>query len=217
LGVIIGYADVVCEESGETLGDDGEVRYYLQSIARNGRKMSNIIGELLLLAEIRRTEVCVERLNMAVVVAEAQQRLSYMIDECSAEITLPKDWPTASGYSPWIEEVWVNYLSNGIKYGGQPPRLELGATVEGNGCVRYWVRDNGPGIAAEDQPRLFTPFTQLEKVRATGHGLGLSIVRRIVNKLGGEVGVESEPGGGSIFSFTLPLAGPADGRRAPTS
>jgi signal transduction histidine kinase/DNA-binding response OmpR family regulator len=204
LGVIVGYADVLTEDLSEALKDDEESRYYLQSIARNGRKMGNIIGELLLLAEIRRTEVQHEHLDMAIVVSEAMQRLSFLIAEKGAEIVLPDAWPTAVGYSPWIEEVWANYLSNGIKYGGQPPHLELGAEVQDDGFVRFWVRDNGPGISPEDQTRLFTPFTQLEHVRVTGHGLGLSIVRRIVEKLGGEVAVGSEVGKGSTFSFTLP-------------
>jgi signal transduction histidine kinase len=70
--------------------------------------------------------------------------------------------------------------------------------------VRYWVRDNGPGIAPEDQPRLFKPFTQLDLIRARGHGLGLSVVLHIVEKLGGQVEVKSAPGQGSVFSFTLP-------------
>jgi signal transduction histidine kinase/DNA-binding response OmpR family regulator len=204
LGVIIGYADVVAGDFTE-LSTEDEIQYYLQAIAKNGRKMSNIIGELLLLAEIRRTEVQHERIDMAVVVSEALQRLAFLIEEKQAEIVLPDAWPEAVGYSPWIEEVWVNYLSNGVKYGGQPLRLELGAVVQGDGFVRFWVSDSGPGISPEDQTRLFTPFTQLEQVRATGHGLGLSIVRRIVEKLGGEAGVESEVGKGSTFSFTLPV------------
>ena len=83
--------------------------------------------------------------------------------------------------------------------------MELGATLEGD-VARFWVRDNGPGIAKEKQTRLFNTFERLDQVRARGHGLGLSIVQRIVHKLGGSVGVWSEEGEGSIFSFTLPLA-----------
>ena len=70
--------------------------------------------------------------------------------------------------------------------------------------IRFWVRDNGDGLTPEEQARLFTPFTRLDQVRAKGHGLGLSIVKRIVDKLGGQVRVESEVGQGSVFSFTLP-------------
>jgi signal transduction histidine kinase len=72
--------------------------------------------------------------------------------------------------------------------------------------VRFWVRDNGAGLSPDDQARLFTPFTQIHQARAEGHGLGLSIVQRIVEKLGGQVGMESEAGQGSVFFFTLPSA-----------
>jgi two-component system sensor histidine kinase/response regulator len=141
---------------------------------------------------------------MASIVAEAQQRLAHMIEEHQAEIILPDTWPVALGHGPWVEEVWVNYLNNAIKYGGQPPHVELGATKQPDGMVRFWVRDNGPGLRPEEQARLFTPFTRLDQVRTKGHGLGLSIVGRIVEKLGGQVGVESEVGRGSVFTFTLP-------------
>ena len=70
--------------------------------------------------------------------------------------------------------------------------------------MRFWVRDNGPGLTPEAQAQLFIPFTQLDQIRVKGHGLGLSIVRRIMEKLGGQVGVESEVGRGSIFIFSLP-------------
>jgi signal transduction histidine kinase len=116
---------------------------------------------------------------------------------------MPDAWPVAFGHGPWIEEVWANYLSNAMKYGGKPPRLELGAETIGDN-VRFWVADNGPGLTPEQQARLFTPFTRLHQVRATGQGLGLSIVRRIMEKLGGRAWVESRPGEGSTFYFTLP-------------
>ena len=142
-------------------------------------------------------------LDMARIVAEAQSRLAYLIEEHRAEIILPERWPVALGHAPWVEEVWINYLSNAIKYGGRPPRVELGATAEADGEIRFWVRDNGLGLTPDDQVKLFTPFTRLDEVRAKGHGLGLSIVRRIVERLGGEVGVDSQMGGGSVFSFSL--------------
>jgi signal transduction histidine kinase len=128
-----------------------------------------------------------------------------LIQQYHAEICRPGAWPAAVGYAPWIEEVWINYLSNALKYGGQPPVVELGADVQDDDWIRFWVRDNGPGILPDDQARLFTPFTRLSQVDLEGHGLGLSIVRRIVEKLGGEVGMESDTtGSGSLFYFTLP-------------
>lgn len=204
LSLIIGFASSLDE--GYAMMSNEEIKMCSFNIMEAGQKMSNIIDELLLLAGVRQQEVEPGPLNMASLVIGSQRRLTNLIDENQAEIIVPDDWPMALGYGPWIEEVWTNYLSNAIKYGGQPPRVEIGATAQENGQIRFWVRDNGVGLTPEEQARLFTPFTRLDQVRAKGHGLGLSIVRRIIEKLGGEVGVESEgvPGQGSIFSFTLP-------------
>jgi two-component system sensor histidine kinase/response regulator len=170
------------------------------------RKAANIITELLLLAEVRQADVEVAPVEMAPVVAEAQRRVAALLRDAGATITQPPVWPHALGHAPWIEEIWVNYLTNAVKYGGKPPVIEIGATAQGDGVVRFWVRDNGAGLTAENQATLFAPFIRLERTRATGHGLGLSIVQRIARKLNGEVGVESSgiPGQGSTFFFTLP-------------
>jgi PAS domain S-box-containing protein len=200
---IVGFADLL-KEGPPTLSDE-EIHNCLAAIVKNGFRMSAIIDELLLLSSVRKVEeVKTHPLDMASIVTEIQDRLAPMIEEYQAEVVLPETWPVALGYGPWVEEVWVNYLSNALKYGDQPPCVELGATVQADGMVRFWVRDNGPGISPEDQARLFTLFTRLDQVRAKGHGLGLSIVRRIVEELGGQVGVESEIGQGSVFSFSLP-------------
>ena len=200
--IILGIA-ILLDDPSKTL--DGDVQERLGLISRAAHRMRNIIRELLLLASVRKAEIEITPLeDMADIVAEARQRIDYMIEEHQAEIILPKTWPVAMGYGPWIEEVWANYISNAIKYGGQPPCVELGADSQESGTIRFWIRDNGPGLTPEEQSRLFTPFTRLDQVRAKGHGLGLSIVQRIVRKLGGQVGVESEVGQGSTFSFTLP-------------
>jgi PAS domain S-box-containing protein len=205
LNLMVGYA-LLLEEEHDSFSDQ-ELGEYLHTISRSGQKMADIIDELLLLASARQEEVETGPLDMAAIVASAQDRLSHVIEERQAEISLPAEWPVATGYAPWVEEVWVNYLSNGIKYGGEPPRLSLGATRQPDGTVRFWIRDNGPGIAPEDQARLFVPFSQLNRVRANGHGLGLSIVRRIVERLDGKVGVASQVGEGSVFAFSLPTNG----------
>ncbi|HEX6385420.1 MAG TPA: ATP-binding protein [Anaerolineae bacterium] len=204
LALIVGFASLLESDEQAALNDDQ--RLALRTITQTGFRMRNIINELLLLASVRKQQVDMQPLDMAAIVAEAQTRLRYLIDEYEAEIILPGAWPTALGHGPWIEEVWTNYLSNGIKYGGRPPRLELGASEQAAGMVRFWVTDNGPGIAVEDRSRLFAPFTQLSQVRAEGHGLGLSIVHRIIQKCEGQVGVDSEVGAGSTFWFTLPGA-----------
>lgn len=168
--------------------------------------MTEIIDELLLLASVRRLdEVVVDRLDMAGIVGQVLERLEGVIGETKAVVQVPESWPAARGYWPWVAEVWTNYLSNGIKYGGRPPQLILGAE-EMDGVVCFWVCDNGAGLDVGGQARLFQEFSQLEPGKNGGHGLGLSIVKRIVEKLGGEVGVESALGKGSKFWFTLPGA-----------
>jgi signal transduction histidine kinase len=185
---------------------------YLHRITQTGAKMDNIIQELLLLASVRKVdEVRVTTVAMGTVFQDACARLAAMFADHDAQLRTPASWAAARGYAPWVEEVWVNYLSNALKYGGQPPVIEVGGDVDG-AYVRYWCRDNGPGLSAAEQSQLFAPFTRLHEVRAEGHGLGLSIVRRIVEKLGGQVGVESAAGtgaageAGSTFWFTLPRA-----------
>ncbi len=175
----------------------------LDHLVRSAHKLNNVVDELLLLAQIRQADVVLEPLYMAGIVAEARKRLAFMIKDYQAKIVLPAEWPLVEGHDSWVEEVWVNYLSNAVKYGGMPPRVELGAERQTNGMVRFWVRDNGQGLTLQEQARLFKPFTRLENMRADGHGLGLSVVQRIIDKLGGQVGIESIPGQGSIFSFTL--------------
>ena len=201
LSAVLGFAELLTAKGVELSQKD--VRESLEAIDQSARKMHSIIEELLLLAGVRKAEVERRPVEMAAVVSGAVQRLSHMTAEYGPELAMPGEWPAALGYGPWLEEVWANYLSNAMKYGGRPPRLELGADTTDD-KVRFWVTDNGPGLTHEQQSRLFMPFTRLHQARATGQGLGLSIVRRIMEKLGGEAWVESEPDKGSKFGFTLP-------------
>ena len=201
LTVLILTADLI-KDVPDLTGE--EVSEWLLQIKSTAYEMRSIVKNLLLFAEVSKVEAPRGSVHMAQVVANVRARLSHMIKEKQAQLILPEVWPDAFGYGPWIEEVWANFLSNALKYGGRPPRVELGASARSDGMLRFWTRDNGPGIPLEAHKRLFTPFNQISRINNLGHGLGLSIVCNIVEKLGGQVGVESEVGKGSLFFFTLP-------------
>lgn len=179
-----------------------------QAVAASNR-LASIIDELLVLAGVRRQQVRSEPLDMAAAVKEATERLEVLLAESEAKVQLPANWPPACGHLPWVVHVWTNYISNAAKYGGPKAQITLGGELAANGThSRFWVRDQGSGLDASTQATLFVPFTRISTARAKGHGLGLSIVRRIVDKLGGAVGVESTPGAGACFWFELPREAP---------
>jgi signal transduction histidine kinase len=201
---IVGLAETVTNKFASLPKPD--LMRYLEIIQQSGHKMSSIIDALLLLAGVREMDVPVTRLDMAAIIDEARQRLAHLIRQYGVTIELPDEWPLAMGYAPWVEEIWVNYMSNGMKYGGHPPKLTLGATLVANDMIKFWIQDNGVGITPEVQEQLFMPFTQANLRHDSGYGLGLSIVQRIAERLDGDVGAENLPGEGGLFWFTLPAA-----------
>jgi signal transduction histidine kinase len=180
----------------------------LNVIEQTSRKMVNIVDELLVLASVRNQDTIEKSvLDMPAILDSVLKRLEPIIEEAGARILHPENWQPGLGYGPWVEEIWANYISNALKYGGQPPVIEVGSERASSGMVRFWVKDNGNGMTAQEREKLFMQFTRLpQHLKAEGQGLGLSIVKRIAEKLDGDVGVESEIGQGSRFYFTLPLA-----------
>lgn len=193
-----GWAEVLLTD-GPGLPDD-EHHEVASAVVRSAHKMGTVVDELLLLAGVRQGAVEPLPVDMTAVVAEALGRVR---DRYTLSPALPDAWPDALGHAPWIEEVWTNYLSNAAKYGG--PTVTLGADEVG-GQVRFWVHDDGAGLPAEAQQQLFVPFSRVGETAVEGHGLGLSIVRRIAERLGGMCGVQSASGAGTRFWFSLPAA-----------
>jgi signal transduction histidine kinase len=174
-------------------------------INHSANKSIQITHELLLLATTDKTKVELKPLGMADVFCEAKDQLAELIKNSGVQIIEPHEWPEAIGYAPWIEEVWSNYISNAIKYGGTPPKIEVGSELLTNGSIKFWIKDNGKGLSQEEQQKLFKNFVRLHPQKADGYGLGLSIVKKIIEKLDGSVGVESMGNGeGSKFYFILP-------------
>lgn len=184
-----------------------EVLEINELIRQAATKTMHITRELLTLASVRQQEVKPVKVNMHRIVLDALNRLNDMTLEYNAQITIPDQFYEAMGYDGWLEEVWINYISNAIKYGGTPPVIHMGNELLDNGRVKYWIKDNGKGLSNEDMALLFNKFTRLGTLKVEGNGLGLSIVKRIIEKLNGEVGVESKniPGEGCTFYFILPV------------
>ena len=198
---VTGWAEVL-RDDGHALSPE-EHRDIADSVVTMSLKMGTVVHELLMLAGVRQSAIEVQPVAMDAVVAEALGRLRCaQIDMDVA--TLPSDWPTALGHAPWVEEIWVNYLSNAVKYGGST--VTLGAETTASGSARFWVHDDGPGLTPDEQRCLFVPFSRVGTQSVEGHGLGLSIVRRVTERLGGTCGVESSPEAGTRFWFALPLA-----------
>jgi PAS domain S-box-containing protein len=204
---LVGHAELL-HEDGPRLSDE-EHRDLASGLVRSGLKLDSIVQELLLFAQTRRGAISPVPLDMEAIFAEALDRLRPTLEDTGARVTVTTDWPDVLGYAAWVETVWYNYVSNAAKYGGRPAHITVCSDpVAADGTVRYWVEDAGPGLTPDEQACLFEPFSRLPNAdgAADGHGLGLSIVRRILERLGGTCGVESSgvPGEGSRFWFALP-------------
>jgi len=192
----------------ETLGKESLIE--LNDIINiSATKSIHITTELLTLASVRQEKINPQPVEMKNIVSGAVIRLKDMIEKSSAKLIIPDTFPKVLGYETWLEEIWINHISNAIKYGGSPPEIEFGWEILNDQKCKFWIKDNGKGISADEIKVLYTKFTRLDAhKRIEGNGLGLSIVKRIVEKLNGEVGVDSTniPGEGSTFYFILPKA-----------
>ncbi|MCX4241413.1 hybrid sensor histidine kinase/response regulator [Paraliomyxa miuraensis] len=169
-------------------------------------RIHTIVRSMLTLSKLHKQEVESEPLDMRVLIQRSRQILQHVLATSSAHIEVPDDMPRALGYGPWVEQIWINYITNAIKYGGRPPRIVIDWKRSEDDMIQYMVRDNGRGLAPEEQAVVFNEFTRLGHIKTDGHGLGLAIVKRVVSRMQGSVGLESTPGEGSTFYFCLPAA-----------
>ncbi len=200
LNSIIGFSQLLLND--DELSDEKR-RSFLEMIEGSGYKMNNIIREMLLFAKLKKEEIERTELSMKTIIDEAINRIS-LNESNLATISIAPNFEPSIGYAPWIEEVWYNYIDNAIKYGGKPPKVEIGSSKGENGYNKFWVKDNGAGLSSDQCESIFVDPHKLGNGFVKGHGLGLSIVKRIVKKLDGYVSVESTLNQGSIFSFYLP-------------
>jgi len=204
LGAIYSSSEVM-EEAVQQ--EDKELQLELiEMIKDSADKTIKITQELLLLATTNQEAIDKKTVNMKTVFSEAKNQLKELLENNSPTIKEPDEWPNAIGHPQWIEDVWVNYLSNAIKYGGKPSAISVGAEKIKENKIKFWIKDNGDGIKIEEQSQLFKKYVRLDPEKSDGYGLGLSIVKQIIEKLDGSVGVEStgKKGEGALFYFILP-------------
>jgi PAS domain S-box-containing protein len=199
---IVGFSELLVDDIQE-----GKVNTdWANQILVAGLKASSIIDGLLLFSSISVKEVLSEPIRMDAIIEEALKRNEQDILKRNICIDKPVNWPVVMGYAPWLEEVWANLISNAIKYGGDPPKLTFGFEKEENNGTVFFLQDNGNGLSKGQIDQLFIPFNNLNIISVDSHGLGLSIVKRIISKQKGMVWAVSEnvPGKGSRFCFSLP-------------
>ena len=215
LNSIIGFTDLLLtEDMGPSLSD--QQRDFLETVARNGRHLLELINELLDLQRIAagRMELKPDAVDLAALLTETTGSVQAQVQKHrhALVVTPPSPGLRVQADRGRVRQVLLNLLSNAIKFTPDGGRITVAAgPVNGGGGseVRIAVTDTGIGIAAEDQPKLFQEFSQLDASASRkyeGTGLGLALSRRLIELHGGAIGVESEMGKGSTFWFTLPQA-----------
>lgn len=173
---------------------------YIRRIHGATDRMKQLIDDLLDLSRVGRVVGETRPVRLTDLVEESRDRLDKQLAEQGITVHIQKDMPTIMGDEARLSQVFDNLLTNAIKYGcdAAEPRIDIGAKVIRE-RVRAFVRDNGQGIAPEYHDKIFGLFQRLDTDKTKGTGVGLSIVRRIVDVHGGRIWVESDPGGGAVF------------------
>jgi PAS domain S-box-containing protein len=200
LRAISGFGRMLAESDGAMLSAQG--RRQLEIINANSLRMGTLIDRLLRLARFGR--IALQRVEVDM--AALARRLAADERERHPQATIRVgELAAAHADAPLIEQVLVNLLGNALKYSAKvpDPRVEVGSLTRDGESV-YFVRDNGAGFDPRYAAKLFEPFGRLHTLQEfEGSGIGLAIVRRIVERHGGRVWAESEPGSGATFFFTL--------------
>ncbi|MEO0077494.1 MAG: PAS domain S-box protein [candidate division WOR-3 bacterium] len=183
---------------------EADITESLRYIDAGTRRMSNLQSGLLRLSRLGRADPQIESLDMNRLLARILASAEFASRAADARIEV-EDLPPCMGDSSQVEQVFANLLDNAIKYRDPVRPLVIRFTGTSDGTMAtYCVSDNGLGISPELRQRVFQPFYRIDAHRVPGEGIGLTIVARILSRLGGSISIESEPGGGSRFCVTLP-------------
>jgi PAS domain S-box-containing protein len=197
-----GYTRVLQEDYADKFDDEG--RRVIHVIMSNAKRMGQLIDDLLDFARVGRKDVVKTHLDMTAIVQSISSELTQR-EERNIQVTV-HPLTTVPVDLDMIRQVWVNLISNAIKYTGKTPdpKIEISSYEEGEE-VCYRVKDNGVGFDMQYSGKLFGVFQRLHKMQDfTGTGVGLAIVKRIVGRHNGRVWAESQINNGATFYFTIP-------------
>jgi PAS domain S-box-containing protein len=198
-----GFAEALLEDYGARLDATGHD--FAQRIVAASRQMDALIQDLLAYSRLARTEIALDPVSLETVVDEACAPLEMEVKERGGEVTVERPLGRVLAHRAVLGQIVTNLLANAVKFTrpDTPPRVRIrGERTPGR--VRLWVEDNGIGIAPEHRERIFRAFERLHGMQQyPGTGIGLAIVQKGALRLGGQAGVESEPGVGSRFWVEL--------------
>jgi len=205
LVAMLGFSRLLREDYASALGDKGQ--HFLKRIEEAGRTMEALIQHLLQLSRIGKAEPDVRRIDAREVLLQVGAELKPRLEETDVRLVLPAEPPILRCDRTHLYEVLSNLLGNALDHMGHPVDPCVEVTIDDVGDAhRICVRDNGVGIAPEDQDRIFEIFQSLGQHlgRCSGNGIGLAVVRKIAVTHGGRAWVESTPGEGAAFYVTFP-------------
>ncbi|MCW2921137.1 MAG: two-component sensor histidine kinase [Thermoleophilia bacterium] len=209
MSVISGFADTI-HDRWDVLPDEQKLEY-LRLISRNTRSLAEFVEDVLQVARMESGELHydMQAFDARLVVQRIVMDMQVAHPELTLTVDAPEQLPDVLGDMDRNWQILTNLVSNAMKFSDGDPRIEVElSTLVAEGKLAIAVRDNGVGIADEDLPRLFRRFSRVGPTRRTvaGTGLGLYIVKSMVEAQGGSIWVDSQPGQGSTFTYTLPIA-----------
>lgn len=205
LNTIANFAGVLQLHASKELSADSLSN--LDEILNGIQKMAEMTDQLLQLAKLRNAAMEMTFVDVTPLAERALSRFSPLLREEGVHVQMEDCLLPTMGHAPWIEEVFANLIANAINYRDARKtdcQIIIRSFAAGD-MVAYEIQDNGIGMTPENQKRLFSQFIRLnDDNNPQGHGIGLSIVYRLVKRMNGQVEIKSSPGEGSTFCFMLP-------------
>ena len=206
LVTIQGFSELLNSQYSEKLDD--KAKHYLDRIKQGSENLAKLVSDLLELSRAGRKMKEFECHDFNEILGLSLDGLEGKIRENNVEIQKPDDFPNIHCDDMRLSQVMGNLIGNAINYMGEQksPTIQLGWS-ENESKYEFWIQDNGIGIKDEDKGRIFNIFERAAESSAEGTGIGLAIVKKIIQIHGGDIRVESEYGNGSKFTFSIPIKG----------